>query len=98
MTISDERWKSARIAILEEVGWLLKKPSMPEALKNELHRIQRLAMIEDHTALDEIHNRALNLESLHVGEEISVSFELIMSIARHGLDVRSKQDLEKHSK
>jgi hypothetical protein len=93
---TDASRRSARTAINEELQWLLRQ-SIPDAVKREVWRIEKLAAVEDDgAALNEIHNKSLDLSGVNVPAGVRKTLELVMSIARYETDTRSTQDKDKH--
>ena len=93
---TDAGRRSARTAINQELQWLLRQ-SIPDTVKREVWRIEKLAAVEDDgAALNEIHDKSLNLSGLTVPAGVREALDLVMSIARYEMDVRSIQDKERH--
>jgi hypothetical protein len=85
---NDATRRTARTAIQEEIQALMRY-DLPEELKMELWRIQKLTAVDDDgTSLRKVHDEALDLSKAVLPADARSTLSLIMSIARYESDVR----------
>lgn len=85
---NDATRRAARTAIQEEVQRLM-HDDLPDELKREVWRIQKLTAIDDDgTSLRKVHDEALDVRKAILSKDARATLDLIMSIARYEMDVR----------
>lgn len=96
--MTTEARRDARTAIHQELQRLIGR-DLPDEVKREIWRIEKLAAAEDEgEALSKIHDEALDLSKGSIDREVREILSLVMSIARYRMDVRSRQERDKHHK